>query len=127
MNKKKLERKIKLLEFALVFAAVPLVAFFLFPDNSYVQDYALWISLGFLGIGILFPTLLRPLEFLWMKLSVVLGGVSNRILLTLIFFLVLTPMAWLQKLFASKKPPPTDSYWVRERKTFDAQSLEKKF
>jgi hypothetical protein len=44
------------------------------------------------------PRLLGPVERAWMKLAAVLGAVNTRILLTLVYVLVVTPIAWLRRL-----------------------------
>ncbi|WP_460692733.1 hypothetical protein [Mucilaginibacter puniceus] len=61
-------------------------------------NYLLYASL-ILGFCFLF---IKPLESLilnlWLKISVVLGWINTRILLTAIFFLIVLPFSWLSKI-----------------------------
>lgn len=59
----------------------------------------LYIASVLLLTGLLSPTLTEKIHWAWMKLAMALGYINNRILLTLIFFLVLTPLAFLMKFF----------------------------
>ncbi len=61
------------------------------------------------------PTLLTPVYKIWMKFAEKLGWFNTRVLLSLIFFTILTPISFLMKMFG-KKPlhcrfdPQTTSY-----------------
>ncbi len=58
-----------------------------------------WILAGtFLGLGFVIPQSLGPIYRLWLKLGHVLGWVNSRIILGLIFFAVITPMALVMKI-----------------------------
>ncbi len=48
------------------------------------------------------PNLLRFAYRPWMKLAHFLGAISSAIILTLLFFLVVTPIGWLQRLFGKR-------------------------
>ena len=50
------------------------------------------------AVGVLVPGLARWIEWLWNKLAFALGYVNGRILLTLVFFIVVTPVAYVMKL-----------------------------
>jgi len=59
-----------------------------------------WGLGGLLALLALFaPRALGPVERGWLKLGAALGYVNTRILLLLIFFLVLTPIAVVMRLF----------------------------
>lgn len=69
---------------------------------------ALWLS-----AGLFVPAALKPLYHLWMWLAFVLNFVSSRVVLTLLFFTLLLPMALMMKV-AGKDPfdrKRRDSYW----------------
>lgn len=77
------------------------------------------------------PSSLRHLHRAWMTLSLALGWVMTRVILTLVFFLVLTPIGLLQRVFG--KPPfevafgtGLTTYWERraspvERSRYEVQ------
>jgi|SRR5882762_7633088 len=59
----------------------------------------LTLSLIFGLTGILSSWLSEKIDFFWNKLSLSLGRISNGILLTVIFFLVLTPVGVFRRVF----------------------------
>ena len=78
----------------------------------------LW-SVGGLLItaGVIVPKLLTPVYWLWMKLAHLLGWVNTRLLLGIVFFVIITPMAIVMKIFGRdalnrKIDKGTDSYWL---------------
>jgi hypothetical protein len=79
-----------------------------------------WIgSIGgaFLGLGLLVPIALAPIEFVWMKIAHVMGFVMTRVILTLVFFLAITPTGLVFRLLGKdllqkKIDPKADTYWI---------------
>ena len=78
----------------------------------------LWYVAGaFLVGGLLVPKALGPIERLWMALARVMGTVMTAVILTLTFFLVITPMGVVLRLMgkdllALKRDPRAGTYWV---------------
>ncbi|HEB84284.1 MAG TPA: hypothetical protein ENI92_04705 [Bacteroidetes bacterium] len=80
----------------------------------------LWLfgfSAGFLVLGLLVPRWLAPVEWAWMKLALVLQVVVTHVLLTLTFFLIITPIGLLLRLMGKdllnlKFDKSQASYWV---------------
>lgn len=69
-------------------------------------------------LGLVYPRALRPVEYVWMKLAMVLNYVMTRVILTLAFFLAITPTGLLVRLFKKDLlsltiDPQQQSYWVR--------------
>ena len=63
------------------------------------QKYALgWISLCVLLTALLFPVIYYPLAKLWFRLGMLLSWFSSRLLLSLVFFLVITPVGLIRRL-----------------------------
>lgn len=52
--------------------------------------------------GAFFPKILKPLNKIWMSLAIILGFFMSRVILTILFYLVLTPIALLAKLVGKK-------------------------
>jgi membrane-associated phospholipid phosphatase len=52
--------------------------------------------------GLLFPQILKPLNKIWMGLAIVLGFFMSRLILTILFYLVLTPIAFIAKIVGKK-------------------------
>lgn len=58
----------------------------------------LYVALGIGLAGVLSFDLSEKIHWVWNKLSLLLGAVSNRVLLGIVFFLVLTPMALIRRM-----------------------------
>ena len=72
----------------------------------------------FLITGLVYPRILLPIEWAWMKLAHYMSIVMTYIILTLTFFLIITPMGLLLKLMgkdllSQKFPTKEASYWVK--------------
>ena len=57
------------------------------------------LALGLLLASMVWPRLYSPLAKLWLGLSLLLGSVMSRLLLSVIFFVVVTPLALVMRLF----------------------------
>lgn len=71
---------------------------------------------GLIGLGLAAPGVLRPLYRVWMALALVLGYVMTRVLLTLVFFLAVTPIGLVMRLLGKdpmhRRPDPKrPTYW----------------
>ena len=91
------------------------------------------IATLFLLLGLTLPRLLKPLPKLWMTLAVLLGWLMTRIILTILFYLVLTPIGLLARLsgkdFLNRKfNREAQSYWIpRKAATSDKRNYENQF
>lgn len=91
------------------------------------------LVVAFLVCALVVPGLLSPLRVAWMKLASVLGFINQRILLTIVFALLVTPTALLMTVLG-KRPialqadPSARSYWRKRRpEEFTASRLERQF
>lgn len=57
------------------------------------------IALAIGVISIFIPPAARAIEWAWWKIAIALGWVNSRILLSIIYFVFLLPIAWLSRLF----------------------------
>jgi len=90
----------------------------------------LWI----LGLCcLLFPSLARPVYTGWLKCSQFTGRIVTLLVLTLAYFLVMTPSAWLKRVFGGRPLPVkpdrrASSYWVeREEPAQPRERFLKRF
>jgi len=87
----------------------------------------------FLSLGFIMPRLLKPLQKLWMTLAVLLGWLMTRIILTILFYLVVTPIGLLARLsgkdFLNRKfNSDASSYWIpRKAATPEKKNYENQF
>jgi uncharacterized membrane protein len=95
--------------------------------GSALASFSLWrghptrAGIAF-GVGVLFPLLAYAAPKLWlaffarwMKFAEVLSWVSTRVILTLFFFLILTPYSFFLRLIGKA---PLDVAWKDGRKTY---------
>ena len=80
----------------------------------------LWgIGLLFLILGFILPSVLRPVYRIWMLLAYFIGGIVSRVILTVLFYVVLTPTGLVLRLFGKdvldqKFDKRRESYWVKK-------------
>lgn len=78
----------------------------------------------------LFSDFIRDkIVWLWMKLAEVLGYINGRILLSVIFFIILTPVAFLFKLTGKdpmqrKRKNESESMYIDRNHTYTKEDLE---
>ena len=91
-------------------------------------------TLSALGLGfILFPNQLRPVFVAWLKIAHFLGRVVTTLILTLAYYLVITPAALLKRIFGGTPLPikpdkNVSSYWVtREEAVQSKEQFLKRF
>jgi hypothetical protein len=87
------------------------------------------LSLTFLIITIIKPSLFTFLNRLWIQLGILFGKIISPIVMGLIFFFVLTPIGILVKIFKkdvmSLKIGGASSYWITRKDK--VQSMNKQF
>ena len=80
-------------------------------------------------VGIASDFLAKQIEWVWMKLALVLSYIVPNIVLTLIFYVFLFPIAVLNKIFGKKDPMnlknTATSLFKTNPKTFDKAYFEK--
>jgi hypothetical protein len=82
-----------------------------------VRWWGLALSVLFVGAAFVAPQLLQPLNRSWSRFGVVLSGIVNPLLMALIFFLAVMPVALLMRLVGRdllglKRQPVAGSYWI---------------
>lgn len=66
---------------------------FAFPVWPWILATALWIP------ALLIPNSLKPIYYGWMFFALILGWINTRLLLALVFYLMITPMGLIMRLF----------------------------
>lgn len=86
---------------------------------------------GFALAALAWPRALRPLYTFWMKLGHVLGWINARIILTVVFFLLVTPTAYIARLLGHDplrlRVRAPGSYWVARDANWDPKSLRDQY
>src|SRR5262245_51639357 len=69
-----------------------IIAGLLFWKGKSFQIWAV-LSAAFLILGFFNPFLLKPFQKVWMGLAVTIGWFMSRLILSIVFFLVITPLS----------------------------------
>ena len=112
--------------FFIVFIAVglwPLI------KGEAVNIYLILISLFFLIFGLINSKILSPFNKAWIKFGEILGSIIAPIIMSMIFFLIVTPIGLILKMFhkdlLNLKFNQNKTYWMKKDKTI--QSMDKQF
>lgn len=104
------------------FGVVALIIFWRsgWTQTPWVERFGI-AAAAFLALSIVWPKALTPIEWAWMKLAMVLNYVMTRVLLTLVFFLAVTPVGLIFKLLGKdlldrRFDPKASTYWVEPEK-----------
>ena len=126
MHKKSSNRSFGIL-FFIVF-----LGFGLWPltKEMYPNIFLIIISIIFLILGILNSKVLSPLNNLWIKLGEILGKIIAPVVMALIYFLILTPISLLVRVFGKdllslKYLKQKNSYWIKRKK--DIGRMDRQF
>jgi len=105
--------------FGIVFFVVfILIGFYPLLKEGNLNIISILLGLIFLILGILNSRLLSPLNKLWFKFGILLGQVISPVIMGIIFFLVVTPIALIMKLLGKDvlklKNNGDNSYWIKK-------------
>ena len=105
--------------FGIVFSIVFLIiAIYPLISSGDIRIWSLIVSIFFLFLGIFNSNLLSPLNKLWMKFGIFLGNVISPIIMGIIYFLVVTPIGILLRLFRKDvlrlKNNDSNTYWIKK-------------
>ena len=126
MNKKSSNKSFGIL-FFVVFLGLGLWP--LTNDNN-PNIYLIIISIIFLILGLLNSKLLSPLNSFWIKFGELLGKIIAPMVMAIIYFLILTPISLIVRLFGKdllglKFSKKLKTYWIKRKK--DLGSMDKQF
>ena len=105
--------------FGIVFFIV-FVIISLYPliNEETIRTWSLVISVIFLVLGLLNSKVLTPLNKIWFKFGLFLGGIISPMIMGIIFFLVVTPigvfMRIIKKDLLNLKFNNDKSYWIEK-------------
>ena len=103
---------------------------FYFGKESY--QITVIIASIFMGLGLIIPQLLKPIYFVWMTFAAILGWIMTRVILSIVFYLVMTPIGMITRMlgedFLALKKNNSDSYWNHRNSNYETnQDYEKQF
>jgi hypothetical protein len=108
----------------LVISTGLLVIYLLHPAKPLV-----WAAIGLGAVGAFLPGLAHWVDWAWYKLAEGMGWVMSKVLLTLVFFVFLVPMALLSRAFGKKdslqlKRKNGSSYWTERNHVYEGKDME---
>ncbi len=113
------------LETLAVLAAACIVGGLVFGARAFA-----YAALALLLLGLLFRRPAAMLSRVWLGFAAVLGGVNSRILLTVVYCLVLVPIAFLHRrirgnpMHLERSRDPQPSYWTIRDHRFEPRDIE---
>lgn len=101
--------------FAVVFA---LIGLYPLLHGGGIRLWALVCAAVFAILAFAWPSVLTPLNRVWFRIGLLLHKIVNPVILGLMFFIIITPLALVIRLFGGKLLPlafdkPRPSYWTR--------------
>ena len=116
--------------FGIVFFIVfLLISIYPLINQGELRIWSLLISLLFLILGIINSKILTPLNKAWFKFGIFLGKIISPIVMGIIFFFVVTPIAFLMRILKKDllnlKYNKNSSYWIE--KTDPKSSMKNQF
>ena len=96
-----------------------------------VSEVLVGVAGGIALVALAYPRLLTPVKWLWLKIETVLRYVNSRLLLTIIYFVLITPTAMFLGL-ARRRPlarrsAPATSYWHWREPSHPDKAMEHQF
>ena len=109
------------------------IGIFLWLRHRPSHSLLVWIGAVLVAFGAVWPRALKYIYLAWMALGLTLGFVMSNVILVLFFFLVVTPIGLLGRLFrkdflARKWDKKAESYWIACAKEMkSSESYERQF
>ena len=105
--------------FGIVFFVVfILIGFYPILKDGNLNIISILIGLIFLILGLLNSRFLTPLNKIWFKFGLLLGQIISPIVMGIIFFLIVTPIAFIMRLLGKDvlrlKKKSDNSYWIKK-------------
>ena len=110
-----------------------IIAGFLFWKEK--ESFQILLTFGviifFLGIAI--PFILKPIYWVWMIFATILGWIMTRVILSLLFYIIFTPIGLIPRFFGKqflelRWDKSKESYWnIRTNEHLKKENYEKQF
>ncbi len=121
-------------DFGFIIAIAFLIFFivYYFKNNAF-NYYFLVISVVFTTSALLIPVLLLPFQKAWMTLAILLNWIMTRVILSLLYYLAITPLGLFFKIkgrdFMDKKiDKQAKTYWQdRSQEKEELENYEKQY
>ena len=105
--------------FGLVFFVVfLLISIYPLLHGQNLRFWSLIVAIIFLALGLLNSKILTPLNKIWFKFGLLLGRIVSPVIMSIIFFFVVTPISFVMKILGKDilnlKRNNNNTYWVEK-------------
>ena len=105
--------------FGLVFFVVfLLISIYPLLHGQNLRFWSLIVAIIFLALGLLNSKILTPLNKIWFKFGLLLGSIVSPVIMSIIFFFVVTPISFVMKILGKDilnlKLNNNNTYWVEK-------------
>ena len=83
-------------------SGLALTLIILLASYFFIPPLFKWAILPLL-ISMIYPPLLKPFAYFWYSFSLVLGSIMSQIILTIVFYLIITPIAMIRSMVSSNQ------------------------
>ena len=110
-----------------------IIAGILFYKETESYELIILLGIAFIGLGLGMPIILKPFYSIWMYFAVVLGWFMTRLILGLLFYIIVSPIGLISRLFGKrflelKNSSLNSSYWnYKNNQRTSHQDFEKQF
>ena len=110
-----------------------IIAGFLFWKEKESSQILLTFGVTLCILGIVIPFILKPIYWVWMIFATILGWIMTRVILSLLFYIIFTPIGLILRIFGKQFlefnwDHSKQSYWnLRTVETFNKENYERQF
>ena len=97
-------------------SGLALTLIFLLVGYFFIPPFLNWAILPLL-ISMVYPPLLKPFAYFWYSLSLFLGSIMSRVILTIIFYLIITPIGIVRSILSPNQMNLNSAY-ASKKSTF---------
>ncbi|NVN99752.1 MAG: hypothetical protein HXX17_10535 [Geobacteraceae bacterium] len=116
--------RVQVLETFAVLAAISLLAAIFYHRQGFIL-----VALALLLVVLFIKHLAEGITNWWLKFSALVSGINNRVILALLFYLILTPIALIYRLFnkdaLNLDRSESQTYYFDRYHTYSKNDLEK--
>lgn len=85
------------------------------------------IPIGMALVGFMIGSIGEFIHLSWMMIAKILGYINSRVLLSILFFLILTPIAWIARMLKKTSiqliPPEKNSMFTERNMTYSKKDI----
>ena len=93
---------------------VMIAGFFFWKEKESFQIF-LTVGAVLCIFGVVIPVILKPIYWIWMIFATILGWIMTRIILSILFYVILTPIGLIPRLFGKQF---LELKWNRTNRTY---------